>query len=139
MASKLVWRETEIEKEVRAEVTERLRQAAIVVRDAAKRKVAVSDKSHTYRGRVFPPGSLKKSLSYKVNSKNLTARIGTSLVYSIFQELGPVGSERRWKYTPFLRPAFLETESQVKALLGVTSGVLASNIKKLKPSDILLD
>lgn len=137
--SKLIWRDTELEKEIRAETAQRLRQAAILVRDSARKRVRESKEPHVFRGETYQPGSLKKSISYRVNSRELKARIGTSLVYGIFQELGPVTSKKRWGFTPYLRPAFHENESQIKDILGVNAGVSASNIKDLKPSDILLE
>lgn len=139
MASVLKWYEVELEREIRAETAKRLRQAAILVRDSARKKVRKSKEPHTFRGEVYQPGSLRKSISYRVNSRELKARIGTSLVYGIFQELGPVTSKKRWGFTPYLRPAFHENESQIKDILGVNAGVSASNIKDLKPSDILLE
>ncbi len=138
MSTKLIWHATELEKEIRAETVKRLKQAAIMVRDAAARKTPVSDKPHTFRGKVYQPGSLKKSWRYRVYSKDLKARVGTDVIYGIFQELGPVMGKKRWKHTPSLRPALHETESQLKDLLGVTSGVSGSSIKELRPTDILL-
>lgn len=138
MASVLKWYEVEFEREIRAEMAQRLRQAAILVRDSARKKVRKSKEPHTFRGEVYQPGSLRKSISYRVNSRELKARIGTSLVYGIFQELGPVTSKKRWEYTPYLRPAYHESESQIKDILGVGAGVSGSNIKDFKPSDILL-
>lgn len=139
MASVLKWYEVELEREIRAETAKRLRQAAILVRDSARKKVRKSKEPHTFRGEVYQPGSLEKSISYRVNSRELKARIGTSLVYGIFQELGPVTAKKRWGFTPYLRPAFHENESQIKDILGIGAGVSASNIRDLKPSDILLE
>src|SRR3972149_3374242 len=187
MTATLVWNQTELEKEVQAEMKARLRQAASVVRDAARNNVLQSDKEHEYRGKIYPPGSLKKSISYKVGywkraatvsgepnidyKDNLIARIGTSLLYGVFQEIGPVketklyrkrevskirsGTKKgrrwvyqskstinRWRFKPWLRPAFHQTESEVKRILGVGGNILLKTKgtgEKFKPSDVLLE
>lgn len=187
MASKLVWNQTGLEKEVQAEMKSRLKEAAEVVRNAARNNVLQSDKAHEYRGRIYPPGSLKKSISYRVGywkrpttvsgeqnidyKDNLIARIGTSLLYGVFQEIGPVKETKlyrnrevskirssskkgrrwvyqskstvnRWKFKPWLRPAFHQTESEVKRILGVGGNILLKTKgtgDKFKPSDVLLE
>lgn len=142
MGYKLEWRSTELEKEVRELEKSLLKKAAIVIRDSARIKVAVSDKSHKFRGKEYPPGSLKKSITYKIitegtHKDELKARVGTGLVYGIFQELGAVKAGKTWKFKPFLRPALHEKESEIKGILGVT-GNIAGRSNILKPSGILL-
>lgn len=141
--SKLIWNQVELEKEVQAEIKSRLKQAAIIIRDSARSKVLVSDKPHVFRGKTYESGSLKKSIAYRIFDKSvykdeLTARIGTSLIYGIFQELGPVTGDKIWKYKPALQPAFHEKESEIKEVLGVGRNILGRT-KGLKPADILLD
>lgn len=185
--SKLIWNQVELEKEIQEEAKRRLTQAAIVVRDSARGKVSVSkgDKPHWFRGKEYKPGSLRKSISYRVGywkrpftvagelnvdyKDVLIARIGTPLIYGIFQELGPKKGTKlykkrevakirtkqkkgrryvyqskstvnRWKFQPFLRPAFHETEAQVKNILGVTGNVFVGAGKtELIPQSIILE
>lgn len=137
----LRWYDTELEREIRGETVKRLREAATIIRDAAKQKVSVGDKPHFEKrypvyGKMLDPGTLKKSISYKINSKDLTARIGTDYIYGIFQELGAVSGKRKWKYRKFLRPTFHEKESEIKEILGVGAGLAGG--RGLKPTDILL-
>jgi len=140
MASVFQWYTKRLDKEVKDETVLRLRMAAQLVQRAAKAKVRVDT------------GGLKKSIRYRINKKRLVARVGTNKVYGIFQELGPVvggtsyqRSERRkaankqWTFTPYLRPAFHENESAIKAILGVTGDVLVGTKMKLSASEILLD
>ena len=141
MGYMLKWRSTELEKEVMELEKSLLRQAAIVIRDAARSKVAVSDKPHKFRGKEYAPGSLKKSISYKMitegtHKDELKARVGTGLVYGIFQELGAVKANKTWKFKPFLRPALHEKESEIKGILGVSGNIIGKS--NLKPSGILI-
>ena len=144
MASKLVWHQTELEQLVRSTMKENLKQAAIIIRDSARSKAPISDKPHIFRGKTYEPGSLKKSIGYRIFTEGgiykdeMKARIGTSLIYGIFQELGPVTGEKEWKYKPFLQPAFHEKESEIKETLGVGKNILGRT-KGLKPADILLN
>ncbi len=143
MASKLVWHQTELEQLVRSTMKENLKQAAIIIRDSARSKAPVSDKAHVFRGKTYAPGSLKKSIGYKVITEGIykdemKARIGTSLIYGIFQELGPVTGDKQWKHKAFLQPAFHEKEAEIKETLGVGKNILGRT-KGLKPADILLD
>lgn len=137
----LKWYDTELEREIRNETVKRLREAAVIVRDAAKQKVSVGTKAHFEKrypvyGKMLEPETLKKSISYRINSKELTARMGTDHVYGIFQELGAVSGKRKWKHRKFLRPAFHEKESEIKEILGVGAGLAGG--RGLKPTDILL-
>lgn len=142
--SKLIWRQVELEKEVQAEMKSRLKEAAIIIRDSARSKAPVSEKAHVFRGKTYAPGSLKKSIGYKVITEGvykdeIKARIGTSLVYGIFQELGPVTGNRKWKHKAFLQPAFHEKESEIKETLGVGKNILGrTKGTSLKPADILI-
>ena len=144
MASRLVWNQVELEKTVQAEMKARLKEAAIIIRDSARSKAPVSDKPHIFRGKTYASGSLKKSIGYKIITEGgiykdeMKARIGTSLIYGIFQELGPVTGKRNWKHKPFLQPAFHEKEAEIKETLGVGKNILGRT-KGLKPADILLD
>ena len=145
MASKLVWNQTELEKEVQSEMKSRLKEAAIIIRDSARSKAPVSAEAHIFRGKTYQPGSLKKSIGYKIITEGgiykdqIKARIGTSLIYGIFQELGPVTGERKWKHEPFLQPAFHEKEAEIKETLGVGKNILGrTKGTSLKPADILL-
>lgn len=145
MASKLVWNQTELEKEVQAEMKSRLKEAAIIVRDSARSKAPVSEKAHVFRGKTYASGSLKKSIGYKIITEGgiykdeIKARIGTSLVYGIFQELGPVSGKKDWRYKAFLQPAFHEKESEIKETLGVGKNILGrTKGTSLKPADILI-
>lgn len=157
MASKLIWNSSELEKEVQAEMKPRLKEAAIIIRDSARSKVSVSAEPHVFRGETYQPGSLEKSIGYKVITEGvykdeIKARIGTSLVYGIFQELGPVTGKtsyyrsskrieahREWKFKPWLRPAFHEKEAEIKETLGVGRNILGrTKGTSLKPADILL-
>ncbi len=145
MASKLIWNSSELEKEVQDEMKARLKEAAIIIRDSARSKAPVSDKPHVFRGKTYAPGSLKKSIGYKIITEGgiykdqIKARIGTSLVYGIFQELGAVTGKREWKHKPFLQPAFHEKEAEIKETLGVGKNILGrTSGTSLKPADMLL-
>ena len=145
MASKLIWNSSELEKEVQAEMKSRLKEAAIIIRDSARSKAPVSAEAHVFRGKTYQPGSLKKSISYKVITEGgiykdqIKARIGTSLVYGIFQELGAVTGKKEWKHKPFLQPAFHEKEAEIKETLGVGKNILGRTKGTApKPADILL-
>lgn len=144
MASKLIWNTNAFEKELQAEMKARLKEAAIIIRDSARSKAPVSEKAHVFRGKTYEPGSLKKSIGYKVITEGvykdqIKARIGTSLVYGIFQELGAVTGKKEWKHKPFLRPAFHEKESEIKETLGVGKNILGrTKGTSLKPADILI-
>lgn len=145
MASKLVWNQTELEKEVQSEMKSRLKEAAIIIRDSARSKAPVSAEAHIFRGKTYQPGSLKKSIGYKIITEGgiykdqIKARVGTSLVYGIFQELGAVTGKREWKHKPFLQPAFHEKEAEIKETLGVGKNILGrTSGTSLKPADILL-
>ena len=162
MGAKLVWHQTEVEKELYKELQARMHEAGKVVRDAAKAKVRISDDPHVFRGKTYAAGTLKKSISYRVFNKKeaftasgefnidfkdtLILRIGTGVIYGVFQELGPKSDVRtvrtahkfgkrnvetgkivpvwksaranRWKFNPFLRPAWLEKQWEVMAILG---------------------
>lgn len=157
MAYTQKWYLTEAEKEYRDDMGARLRKAAILVRNSARSKAPVGDKPHKENrypvyGKILKPGTLKKSITYRVDKKKLKARIGTSYVYGIFQELGPVTGKtdyyrspkrialnRKWRFKPFLRPAFHEKEREIKSILGIFGDILVGGDKmRLKPSDILL-
>lgn len=145
MSSKLVWNQVELEREIQAEMKARLKEAAIIIRDSARSKAPVSDKAHVFRGKTYQPGSLKKSIGYRVITEGgiykdqIKARIGTSIVYGIFQELGAVTGKREWKHKPFLQPAFHEKETEIKETLGVGKNILGrTKGTSLKPADILL-
>lgn len=157
MAYTQKWYLTEAEKEYRDDMGARLRKAGILVRNSARSKAPVGDKPHKENrypvyGKILEPGTLKKSITYRVDKKKLKARIGTNYVYGLFQELGPVAGNasyirsqkrinmnRAWRFKPFLRPAFHEKEREVKSILGITGDILVGGDKmRLKPSDILL-
>lgn len=157
MAYTQKWYLTEVEKEYQNEMAARLRTAAILVRNSARSKAPVGSKLHKESrypayGKVLEPGTLKKSITYRVNKKELKARIGTNYVYGLFQELGPVAGNasyirsqkrinmnRAWKFKPYLRPAFHEKEREIKSILGITGDILVGGDKmRLKPSDFLL-
>ena len=132
MGYKLKWNHTELEKEVIKESRGRLTKALKLLRDTAKSKVAISDDPHIFRGKVYAPGSLKNSIGFRVKAGNsfkdeFKGRVGAGVVYGIFQELGPVtgkanyarsqkriSANRKWKFKPFLRPAFHEKEDELK-------------------------
>lgn len=139
------WYQTEVEREIENEVISRLRKAAAIVRDKAKSLVRVGTVSHYEKrypvyGEVLPPGTLKKSITFRVSRRLLAAKIGTDYLHGIFQELGTVSkTKRKWAFTPFLRPAAHQTESQVKEILGVTGGIANTGAMKYKPNDILME
>ena len=103
MGYKFKWNHTELEKEVIKESRQRLSDSAKLIRDAARSKVRVSSDAHVFRGKVYIPGSLKKSIRYKLINTGegfkdeFKARIGVDTVYGVFQELGPVNSTRTIK------------------------------------------
>lgn len=145
----VVWKATEVEKEIENDMINRLRQAAVLVRDAAKQNVSVSSDPHKFRDKTYRPGSLKKSIKYKINRKKLTARVGTDIIYGIFQEIGPVMKTRqvarkksiytaknRWRHKPYLRPALHTEQSRLQDILGVTTNAVSH--KEIKPSSVLL-
>ena len=151
MAYKIKWYDTELEKIARKQIAINLRKAAQIVKTKARALAPVSQEPHVFRGKTYEPGALRKSIAYRVESSNLRALIGTSLVYGIFQELWPVTGKvdyyragkritanKQWKFTPFLRPALHASESEIAEIVG--RDILESGAKKiqLKPADILL-
>lgn len=144
MVYKLTWNHTELEKDTIKETLGRLTKALKLLRDTAKSKVAVSDDPHKFRGKVYAPGTLKKSIGFRIKAVNsfrdeFEGRVGVGVVYGIFQELGPVTGKvnyhrsqkrilanRKWKFKPFLRPSFHEKEDELKKILGVNQNIFAS-------------
>lgn len=74
MAYTQKWYLTEAEKEYRDDMGARLRKAAILVRNSARSKAPVGDKPHKENrypvyGKILEPGTLKKSITYRVDKK----------------------------------------------------------------------
>lgn len=135
MSSRLDWHGDEAMAHVRARAVRGLARAAITVARRAKELLSVAGtavRTGAGRGkrkgsRVYgavrskpgePPrkqtGRLRASVTYEVDEKTLTARVGTSLKYGKHLELG---TRKGLAPRPWLRRALAECRAKIMQLL----------------------
>jgi hypothetical protein len=108
-------------------------QAAIVVERRAKELLSVPGTAFGAKGKRLddqvrskpgePPrkqtGTLRARVTYEVDEKTMTARVGTNLLYGKALELG---TKRGLKPRPWLRRALYEMQGKVNELLSQIKG-----------------
>lgn len=127
------WNGDEAKKMVQSKALGFITRAAIVVERRAKElldipgtafSIAKGTKGKRLNDQVRskpgePPrkqtGQLRASITYEVDEKTQSARVGTNLQYGKALELG---SKRGLKPRPFLRRALYEMQANVNELLG---------------------
>ena len=133
----LMWHGDEAIRRVNGTMVQRLQGAAMYVRGEARKNISVGQPTrltHPVAGgsrRVglepsapgeYPKkvtGQLRQSVSWEVDEKRLTARVGTNLDYGMWLELGT----RLMKARPWLLRTVLERAVFVKAKFGIGRGV----------------
>lgn len=102
--AKVKWHGDKLIKEVGLKCFQNIEKACLLVEGDAKRMVAVDT------------GRLRASITHEVEKKGdeVMGRVGTNVVYGVFQEYG----SSKMAAHPFLRPALESNKGKIKRLLG---------------------
>ena len=95
------WNDKNIVKHFERKIADKLELVGEYVGGAAKLRCPVDT------------GNLRDSINHKVNKQELSVRIGTPVEYAPWIELGTKNTSAQ----PFLRPALLESKSEIKQIL----------------------
>ena len=104
MASKVKWYGPKLIQEVGLKCFQNMEKACLLVEGDAKRMCPVDT------------GRLRSSLAHEIEKKGneVIGRIGTNVVYGVFQEYGSSTQSG----TPYLRPALEKNKGKIKQILG---------------------